>query len=572
MKKILFFAIVLVLTLSALVISASAATTTVESKNFQGGVRYKSTTNEFGTVNYAVEGAVINNDSYLDATARVVMKNGDNTYSTYPTRYLMKGYDWAGPYWDYERLSTLAGETYTSASVIRIEFPEGATAVRGSSFANNTELVYVRVASTVTTLRGNCFQGCSSLATVEFAYNYEAYPEFGSALTEIGNGSVFASCTSLTKLVFPNSLLTTHNGVFSGCSALKELNLGASYQSCGQVAGTPANLEKYVLSTTYIPGGTRYNYDDLKKPAFGTKLVIYYTGDYDQAVALQTNETRLYEIKYGTLVSYDVFTSDTFVRDETVHYFVYGYNACDAFYNSNHNYEGTGNCLDGVECTQCHDEIASFAQHNMVETLVYGSFMQAGVYNKYCSNASDCAVGKIANQEAPAIFTMNEFNGFSESGKDGIAFGGFQLNAAALDEYNRVNSEATVKYGVVLINPDYLDGKDSFFKDGKVNSTVENKGFVQTDMSGARYANISISVTGFSGKAENLSLILAIYAYTDANDVEFIQSGTTKCGSAKVTIGAQSLYTVTYASVKAGNSTLANLGEYVMPSQKEQQA
>jgi hypothetical protein len=64
------------------------------------------------------------------------------------------------------------------------------------------------------------------------------------------------------------------------------------------------------------------------------------------------------------------------------------------------------------------------------------------------------------------------------------------------------------------------------------------------------------------------SLILAIYAYTDANEVEFIQSQTTKCGSEKVTLGAQSLYTVTYASVKAGNSTLANLGEYIMPSQK----
>ena len=117
MKKILFLAIVLILTISALVISASAATTTVESENFEGGVRYKSTTNEFGTVNYAVAGAVINNDSYLDATARVVMKNGDNTYSTYPARYIMKNKDWQGAYWDYERLSTLAGETYRASLV-----------------------------------------------------------------------------------------------------------------------------------------------------------------------------------------------------------------------------------------------------------------------------------------------------------------------------------------------------------------------------------------------------------------------------------------------------------------------
>jgi hypothetical protein len=167
---------------------------------------------------------------------------------------------------------------------------------------------------------------------------------------------------------------------------------------------------------------------------------------------------------------------------------------------------------------------------------------------------------------------MNEYNGFSESGKDGIAFGGYCLNATALDEYNRVNKDAPVKYGVVLINPDYLDGKDSFFKDGKVNSTTENKGFLQTDMSSARYANISISVTGFTGKAENLSIILAIYAYTDDSDVEFIQSQTTECASERVTLGETSLYTVTLASVKAGNSNLSDLGDYVMPSKREQQA
>jgi hypothetical protein len=91
-------------------------------------------------------------------------------------------------------------------------------------------------------------------------------------------------------------------------------------------------------------------------------------------------------------------------------------------------------------------------------------------------------------------------------------------------------------------------------------------------MSSARYANISISVTGFTGKAENLSIILAIYAYTDANDVEFIQSQTTECASERVTLGETSLYTVTLASVKAGNSNLSDLGDYVMPSKREQQA
>ena len=107
----------------------------------------------------------------------------------------------------------------------------------------------------------------------------------------LGNGAVFSGCSSLTKLVFPNSLKTSHNGSFGGCSSLTELNLGASYESCGQVCGAPANLQKLVLSTTYVAGGTRFSYNAISKATFSTNLVIYYTGDYSQALALQANET-----------------------------------------------------------------------------------------------------------------------------------------------------------------------------------------------------------------------------------------------------------------------------------------
>ena len=285
--------------------------------------------------------------------------------------------------------------------------------------------------------------------------------------------------------------------------------------------------------------------------------------------------TALYTILGNTSVkeiAWDSSKNDSYYIEQAKSdsiYIVYNYNHCKAFNNNIHDYEGTGNCLEGIECTQCHDKIESFTEHNMVETLVYANgFTGAGIYNKFCANASDCEVGKVTDEEKPAIFVMNENNGFSTKGEDGIAFGGYELNSGALDEYNRVNKDATVKYGVILINPDHLDGKESFFVNGEVNAT---KGFIQTDMSNARYANISIAVTGFTGNAENLSLILAIYAYTDENDIEFIQSKTTECASAKVTLGTDTLYTVTLASVKAGSSNLSDLGEYVMPSKREQE-
>ncbi|MBR2296816.1 MAG: hypothetical protein IKA43_05370, partial [Clostridia bacterium] len=59
------------------------------------------------------------------------------------------------------------------------------------------------------------------------------------------------------------------------------------------------------------------------------------------------------------------------------------------------------------------------------------------------------------------------------------------------------------------------------------------------------------------------------YAYTDADDVEFIQSADTKCASAKVTKTDGVLYTVNYKSVSEGLSDLSSLGEYVVPSKEE---
>ena len=82
-------------------------------------------------------------------------------------RLSMKNKDWQGAYWDTATLSALAEETYqTTVSVARIEFPEGTTGIRGSSFKGNTELVYIKVASTITKLHGNSFQNCSNLATI----------------------------------------------------------------------------------------------------------------------------------------------------------------------------------------------------------------------------------------------------------------------------------------------------------------------------------------------------------------------------------------------------------------------
>ena len=214
--------------------------------------------------------------------------------------------------------------------------PEGITEVGGSMFRGCSNLKKVTLPSTITTIKGNAFDSCSSLTDVIFTYNYEKYPEFGSALTKVDNGSAFSKCTSLKTLIFPNSLKHVDNAAFSGCTALETLVLGASFATTNQCPGIPKTLSSIIISETYNYNGTLFS-GDTNKFSCPATFVVYYTGTLAQAQTLQATNTSCWEISHSTLVSYEEFTSDSFARDESIHYMVYGYNKCEAFYKGEHN-------------------------------------------------------------------------------------------------------------------------------------------------------------------------------------------------------------------------------------------
>jgi hypothetical protein len=249
-------------------------------------------------------------------------------------------------------------------------------------------------------------------------------------------------------------------------------------------------------------------------------------------------------------------------------YIVYGVNKCYAFYNNKHTVTGT-NCTVADTCKNCQLPIEAQAEHILSETLTYVSFVQNGVYTRSCTfygcTAANIKAGDEGSSRAP-LFNGGE--GFSTKGEDGIA-GGYTINVDGVNEYKRINGSLT--FGIMVVNPNYYYGKDSFFDtNGKVNTSG---GALQVEFTNNQYQNVSVSLTGFAG-AEGLSLVIALYVYDDAESVEFIQSTTTKCGDKNVTVGGETLYTVTLASVKAGASDLSSLGDYTIeePQKKEEQA
>lgn len=318
-------------------------------------------------------------------------------------------------------VTSLGGSVfYKCSKITSVIIYEGVTEIGGSSFRDCTSLKSVKLPSTVVKLNGNAFQNCSSLTNFEFTYNYEKYPEFGSAFTTIGNGSVFANCSSLTTLIFPNSLTHVDNGAFSGCSSLQTLILGASFATTNQCQAIPKTLTSLILSETYYSNGLLFAWDN-NKFTCPTTLVVYYTGSYDQAVALQAKNTSCWEVSHSTLVSYEEFTSKDFVRDSSVHYMVYGYNKCEAFYKGEHN-------------------------KGEVESKFLGQDYVTDYVN--ASTCTRCALSFIVGE--PICGPLFDDLGYSTE-DNGTAFAyAIIVNSTNIDKYIEVTGDDTLVYGFVV--------------------------------------------------------------------------------------------------------------------------
>ena len=210
-----------------------------------------------------------------------------------------------------------------------------------------------------------------------------------------------------------------------------------------------------------------------------TTLVIYYTGTLAQAEALQGINTYCWEVSHSTLVSYEEFTSEDFERDSNVHYMVYGYNQCEAFYEGDHNegaieekFLGAAYVTDYVHASTCLRCQKSF----VVDTICGPLFVDLG-YTK---------------------------------AEDGTAFSyDLKLNKTNIATYEAKTSK-TLNYGFIVGS--YTEGEtgDIMGLDGK--ATIAKS--VVTDFAGVQFNNLDkycLKMTGI--KADQYEMLIYCNAY-----------------------------------------------------------
>lgn len=317
----------------------------------------------------------------------------------------------------------------------------------------------------------------------------------------------FQSCTSLEKIVFGNSLKyiyntgTDHNSLTYG-SPLKEIYLPASFY-----ATAPATDYK----VSYVFQGSSGN------------TLYFYTGSQEQLATAIINfkactgsNDNNGNFLNATQVSYDDYISNT-AAYEKGKYIIYGYNACDAFYNGVHA-EDNNPCV--INCSQCntYGESEKNPVHNIVATIVYANgYDNAGLKTTGCSNEG-CTHG--TSESSSALFTCL---GYSTQQYDGLGVTiGYSVNNNAIKEYKEITGN-DVSYGLFLAAEEKLGGADIFDSEGKVAS-----GAVVAEMPEDTFLTIEIKVNGlenYKDKTFAIGAYVAIEADGEKN-YSYLQDGT----------------------------------------------
>ncbi len=224
----------LILSLALLACLMLAFTIYAEETLGDNGIYY-STDNGYGTVNI-IEG--YDYSSKLSLEQRMVLDNGDGTYSTYPSAYALN-YNKDGSkrgerfqHFDPSILNDETGYTYSHASVIRYEIPEGITIIHHDDRTNinfNTcdNMVEVTFPSTLVTFtKGDFLNGAEALVTVDMSKC--------TSLKSMG-GSTFANCPALKDVALGPAMTSLPGNAFQA-SGIETIEIPSNITTISQYA------------------------------------------------------------------------------------------------------------------------------------------------------------------------------------------------------------------------------------------------------------------------------------------------------------------------------------------------
>ena len=362
------------------------------------------------------------------------------------------------------------------------------TSVSGQNlFTNCTKLEYIRNMEylPIGIVQGNNdgFASCNALKEIKIPYGVTSIP-----------GTCFKNCWAVKEVVLPNTVTTTGKGVFCNCYALETVTISANFTT---FSSSNSDYETFMncnnLKFVYMPAtvlGTLEAKANNYKSIFGvsSKVVYFITGTEDQAIYIRDwfKTTKANDnIGNADMVAFDPSVDYTMYQSQlTKSVIVYGYSACEAFYNGEH-------------------EVSE------LPTIKYSGtqFLSSAVAAKACANCTF----NVDPVNLDALFVCL---GYSTNGS-GSFVQGYKINKDEIDAYASILGEIT--FGVVAAG----DAREEKVEGVDVLS-LENK--ITHDLSKANHDYFEIKITGITEELYDAYLFVCAYV-TAGENCYYINNG-----------------------------------------------
>lgn len=119
-------------------------------------------------------------------------------------------------------LKTIGESAFYKCPLTEVTIPKSVTLINNFAFNECKSLRKVKIDNAPVTIRA-AFQNCTSLEDLDFGYSLVAIESNGVGC--------FAGCTSLTKIVIPNSITKLSWGTFQGCTGLNSVTIPNNIQT-----------------------------------------------------------------------------------------------------------------------------------------------------------------------------------------------------------------------------------------------------------------------------------------------------------------------------------------------------
>lgn len=519
-------------------------------------------TNEFGTVETSDK--IDLTGMATDTDVRVVLYDGAE-YHTYPSQYIVT--DATELTFDFSRINAAFGKNYSvtadktsNDSIVRIEVPRHVLFIPGGPFnygdSNNLVEVFFPSDSKLYKMNWGCFEqniglekinfpksmteyhgtnhfaGCSSLKYVTFdeGYSVSYIP-----------ANFFSNCDSLETVVFPNCVTHINNGAFGGSDKIKTIVFGANLQTmngphsdCATSGSTwylPASF--YSSSVTSEPPSNMFHWAGTQTNGVSgnnnnpKNITFVYTGTKAEAEALQarfkaadaaTGENcvglkRLWDATLCTEAEYIELTGKQIGEGgATGYYLIYGYSACDAFYNGVHTMENINSCVG--KCSVCGKvDTLKNPSHSLSYELNLG-YVSNGTVTENCGNANCGYTNEITVEQ---IFT---FVGYSTKDEGTALCVGYTVNNKAIEIYKNYDANLTLQFGMVASIIDDGEGLDLLAVNGGDVVANANYKSVVAPIS-LDYAGFDFVLKGFKAEHADLNVAMCAYAF-DGKEISYI--------------------------------------------------